>query len=881
MLKIPKTIKNQICSFVFVVVLLIVSDLCVGGTVVNNKVAARASKLKDLLGSLEGERTKEAPRIFKTPEGHLRFLGSPPSTHFPVDPKKRSTPQEAADAFLAKNRNLFVSDSPSIGFNIFKVNTRNSRTYIRYQQMYGGLKVFGAEMVVKVNASGGIEAVMSDIIRDTKALEPDEFWQDMIIDDLTAQDKAIEWMAAKHPQLKFQASDPELMIFDPPVVGWKGPKRLVWHIDVTNVGELEAQQYIMLDANDATVVFHYSRISYALNRKVKDDETDTWYYEEDYPTEVEEVDLAFEYLEDTWWFFKNHHDREGYGGGDEDTVAWVNYDGSTGWWFTHMRLEAGHAIDDLIAHEFAHGVSDTNPCDLKYTFNEAGAINEVFSDIWGEFVDQENLVSKTGNDQSEDKWLLFEDLSGGAWRDMKDPPSSDHGPAPAILYGDYWYPLDYDGDCNEAPAGRSEPPAYYCFTHRNNGVGNKLCYLLTDGDTFNGHTVTAMDINDVSDLFYETQYILTSQCDYYDLYNALTDAAIDVNMTQAQRDNIEQACQAVEICPTKDLVGWWKFDETTGYTAYDSVFDNDGGVEGATWTSGKIDGALDFDGTNDYVELEYFVNALRTSSVTISAWVKRNITTNTRLPIVSTYDYQYSSDWGYLLYVKKTAEPAYYEPIFKFCGASVESNISINTTDWYHIAGTYDNEKLKIYINGVLKNTNTQSDLTDFWGNYDSTFIGYEDDNNYTGYFDGLIDDVRVYRKPLGMFEIWDAMSGDLPRFRIKNSDDETVAWFDDYGNLFLKGTFTSGGSQTRPTTSTDDEFVLKDSIGNLMVINTTNGNMNILGEKHEDVVMSGQSPEGFIIKNSDGDVVAYIDDSGPSTELGHLYLAGKLYDKP
>jgi hypothetical protein len=49
-----------------------------------------------------------------------------------------------------------------------------------------------------------------------------------------------------------------------------------------------------------------------------------------------------------------------------------------------------------------------------------------------------------------------------------------------------------------------------------------------------------------------------------------------------------------------NLVSLWKFDEGSGGTAYDSASDNDGTIYGASWTTGQIGGALDFDGSNDY-----------------------------------------------------------------------------------------------------------------------------------------------------------------------------------------------------------------------------------------------------------------------------------------
>jgi len=192
----------------------------------NGTPAARALALQGLLDSVEGV-AEEPPRIFKTKEGYLRFVGSPPSTHFPVDPNRRATPHKAADAFLAKNRNLFVNESSAVGFDTVRVKSRNGRTYVRYQQRYAGLEVFGAEMIVQVNVAGGIAAVMSDIMRDTEALDLGEVSLNPGIDALTGERKAIELLATQYEQLQLEATTTTLMIYHPSVVGNSGATQLV------------------------------------------------------------------------------------------------------------------------------------------------------------------------------------------------------------------------------------------------------------------------------------------------------------------------------------------------------------------------------------------------------------------------------------------------------------------------------------------------------------------------------------------------------------------------------------------------------------------------------------------------------------------------------
>ena len=69
-----------------------------------------------------------------------------------------------------------------------------------------------------------------------------------------------------------------------------------------------------------------------------------------------------------------------------------------------------------------------------------------------------------------------------------------------------------------------------------------------------------------------------------------------------------------------DLVGWWMFDESSGDTAYDSSDNgNDGTLNGdPQWAAGYFNGALEFDGTGDYVEVLQVVQY----DFTLMAWIK-------------------------------------------------------------------------------------------------------------------------------------------------------------------------------------------------------------------------------------------------------------------
>ena len=75
---------------------------------------------------------------------------------------------------------------------------------------------------------------------------------------------------------------------------------------------------------------------------------------------------------------------------------------------------------------------------------------------------------------------------------------------------------------------------------------------------------------------------------------------------------------------TEGLVGWWKFDETDGNIAYDSSGNGNNGnlTNGPIWVTGKISGALSFDGSDDFVDLGNSSNLALTQNKSLSIWLK-------------------------------------------------------------------------------------------------------------------------------------------------------------------------------------------------------------------------------------------------------------------
>ena len=162
------------------------------------------------------------------------------------------------------------------------------------------------------------------------------------------------------------------------------------------------------------------------------------------------------------------------------------------------------SADDVVAHEMTHGVTE-HESHLFY-YMQSGAINEALSDIWGEWID---LTNGKGNDSPSVRWLMGEDLSIGAIRNMSNPPA--YGDPDKMTSSLYY--------CGESDSGG---------VHYNSGIANKIAYLITDGDTFNAQSITGLGIPKAAQIFYRVQTaMLTSGGDFQDLGNDLAQACTD------------------------------------------------------------------------------------------------------------------------------------------------------------------------------------------------------------------------------------------------------------------------------------------------------------------------------------------------------------------
>jgi Zn-dependent metalloprotease len=466
--------------------------------------------------------------------------------------------------------------------------------------------VLGGELIVNTNERGDLYSMNGEV-------SPNLSLQTQpTIDSARAAEIALQAMAKWYQRSPedFAASEPELWIYDESLLRPSTrPVELVWRMEViAKDNAMPVRELVLVNAERGGISLHFNQIDTAWDGK-KDNESNThvenipalavatWYaattgndnningsymvsatvdslagsadfqlinglqvstYTANLSSSLPgtflcdqtqpnctnggnpHADAAHKYAIGTYDFYANNFLRDSIDNNGMSVISTVQYCdpffscpyNNAYWSGAQMVYGSAYGFplaDDIVAHELTHGVTQYES-NLFYYY-QSGAINESFSDLWGEYYDQSN---GQGNDTAGVKWLLGEDVTGlGAIRSMSDPPQFGH---PDKMSSTYYY--EGGGDSGGV--------------HTNSGVNNKAVYLMVDGGTFNGRTVTALGWEKTGAIYYEVNTnLLTSGADYSDLYYALQQACSNLvgqhGITAGDCVEVKDAADAVEM----------------------------------------------------------------------------------------------------------------------------------------------------------------------------------------------------------------------------------------------------------------------------------------------------------------------------------------------
>jgi hypothetical protein len=200
-----------------------------------------------------------------------------------------------------------------------------------------------------------------------------------------------------------------------------------------------------------------------------------------------------------------------------------------------------------------------------------------------------------------------------------------------------------------------------------------------------------------------------------------------------------------------NLVCWWKLDEGQGVTAIDwSGYKNDGTlINGPKWVTGYDEGAIELDGSDDYINFSNTSNLPAGNSArSMCGWGKTD-TIAVGWRWIAAYG---SPGTSQAMFIGMTGDALY--------GGGYGDDVFINgfweVDVWRHICLTYDGTTARLYTDGIEVVSEAKSwDLV-----LSRAHIGRQV-NDVAEFWDGLIDDVRIYNRVLTPEEIQQAMRGD------------------------------------------------------------------------------------------------------------------------
>ena len=422
-------------------------------------------------------------------------------------PTGDGTLRDKAYGFLTEYGSLFGVDAPRQELTVTRIDSDPAGSTVRLAQRHGSLPVFNAELLVNFDSGGRITAVSGTFVPGLKT--PGR----ATIPAADAAGKARRAVAQRSEvgANRLTASVPRLgltmtgLAADEP-----GRQALVWSTTVRGAG---LRNFVFTDAIAGGVVQIFEGIHNELRRENYNMLEQSDYdlavkcrFEGEPPSGDPDCDNAYTFTGDTYNFFYNGFRRDGFDNRGTTLKSYVHYLSSicpnAFWNGSVMTYCTNGPHDDVTGHEISHGVTEFS-ANLVYAY-QPGALNESFSDIFGESIDQLNSSENT------QRWVIGEDFIPGGIRDMSDP----------TRFGD-------PDSCTS--------PNYHCASsdsggvHINSGVPNKAYYLMVDGGTHNGITVTGIGLNKAAAIQYRalTRY-LSVFSDFTDAYLALQSSCRDL-----------------------------------------------------------------------------------------------------------------------------------------------------------------------------------------------------------------------------------------------------------------------------------------------------------------------------------------------------------------
>lgn len=483
---------------------------------------------------------------------------------------------QAMDFVARHGEDLGISGAPADLVALPAAVDKLGLGHQRFALRHGGLPVYGGEVYIHIDPAVGVYyATIKGMGEAPPTLNPTLTTED-------ARQAALDWSITRvHGDAQLSTDLPELVILPLRITGDRtsNASRLAWRLRSEAENPAAFDEDCFVDAHDGAMLLHFSN-NQGISRQIFDCNTlpatcaiDTWRSQYQYwfgrsepygtrgPHPIpgifygsRDVDLSYQYFGECHSYYQTKFNRDGGNdlggigsGGSVPVTAsralthldgmWAYCPAFAGFSRTYGQLQfcvgSVEAID-IFGHEYAHSIPYFTNAAVYH--GETGALNEAHSDLVGDAL--EFQFSGSHN------WILGESylsdgtpfLSGlGSLTNMSDPGSFIQAET-GLPYPDRFYSESvYCGDLDNGGV------------HYNMTVPGHSMFLVAEGGTFNGCTISPIGHDAVERIWYRawTTYF-SSTATFNEAYFALQQAAADL-YPQEVVDQVRIALQAVEM----------------------------------------------------------------------------------------------------------------------------------------------------------------------------------------------------------------------------------------------------------------------------------------------------------------------------------------------
>jgi Zn-dependent metalloprotease len=387
-----RTLKRGVC-LVMLGASLVLMPMSQAGSAPTARAAGDQQLIKELRQDARGDVV--ASRESATGKvGFIRATGGRSADLMPgVAANDRASAVAKTRAFLNDYAGLFGTRPVEL---VTDQVTKNRLGWnVSYTQRYRGVPVFGGTLRAQVDDAGDLTSVNGYVAPDLDL-------------DVTPRLSAAEAGRAAVAEVKADppgheghqadltgvtAKNTRLSVYRTGVPrGDIGTSVLTYVVEVSN--DANVRDMVFVDADSGKTLNRYSMIHDGLYRELYEGNTNrsnrVWAEDEAFPGDLnEEQQNLVEGTGESYWFFMNAFGQDSYDGLGA-TMTTVNNDPrincpNANWNGITTNYCNGVTSDDVVAHEWGHAYTEYS-WDGIYQW-QPGALNESFSDVWGETVD--------------------------------------------------------------------------------------------------------------------------------------------------------------------------------------------------------------------------------------------------------------------------------------------------------------------------------------------------------------------------------------------------------------------------------------------------------------------------------------------------------------